>query len=260
MGRLRTQGLYYNIVNDVNDTSLPVRVNNAGQNDRDLYNVALRVSHESDIGTFASVTSYDKVSETLTGDAFDFLPIPESFFFNLFGSIFRPGNGFDLNQSQFLKVEAVSQELRYESPADKPVQVIAGGYMVSTKRFISTGNMIDTNNGVFPVFREPSTNPLNPQFSFLSDDQKNFAWALFGNTIWNINDQLRFDASLRYDRDRRRNTTLTPTAFLPNVLGFPPGTTGKVRRRTLYAWQPKATLTWKPLEEVTLFGGWSRGF
>src|SRR5690606_12745820 len=33
--RLRTQALYFNIVTDVNDTSLPVRVNNAGQNDRD---------------------------------------------------------------------------------------------------------------------------------------------------------------------------------------------------------------------------------
>lgn len=252
VGLLRTQALYYNIVNDVNDVSLPVRVNNAGQNDRDLYNVALRVSHESDIGTFASVTSYDKVSEVLTGDAFNFLPIKES----LFNAIF----GFDLNQSQYLEVEAVSQELRYESPADKPVQVIAGGYLVSTKRFISTGNMIDTDKGVFPVFRAPTTNPLNPQFSFLADDQKNFAWALFGNVIWKMTDTLRLDTSLRYDRDRRRNTTVTPTAFLPNVPGFPPGTSGEVRRRTFQAWQPKATLTWKPIEEVTLFGGWSRGF
>lgn len=260
VGLLRTQGLYYNIVNDVNDTSLPVSVNNAGQNDRDLYNVALRISHTSGIGTFVSVTSYDTVTEILTGDAFDFLPIPESFFFNLFESILGEGNGFDLNQSQFLDVKAFSQELRYESPADKPLQFIVGSYMIDTKRFISVGNMIDTNSGVFPVFREPTTNPLNPQFSFLADGQNNFAWALFGNTVWKLNDQLRVDASLRYDRDKRRNTTLTPTEFLPNVTGFPEGETGEVRRRTFDAWQPKATITYKPVEEVTLFGGWSRGF
>ena len=41
--------------------------------------------------------------------------------------------------------------------------------------------MIDTGNGVFPVFRTPSTNPQNPQFTFLSDGQENFAWALFAN-------------------------------------------------------------------------------
>ncbi|WP_416906961.1 MAG: TonB-dependent receptor [Polymorphobacter sp.] len=260
LGRLRTQALYYNIVGDVNDTSLDVRVNNPGQNDRDLYNAALRITHESDIGTFASVSSYDKVSEILTGDAFDFLPIEDSFFFNLFEGIFGPGNGFDLNQSQFLEVEAFSQDLRYESPADRPFQVIAGAYFVATERFISTGNMIDTGNGAFPVFREPSTNPLNPQFSFLSDEQSNFAWALYGNTVWKVTDQLRIDASLRYDRDTRENTTLTPPAFLPNVPGFPPAVTGEVRKVTFDAWQPKATLTWTPDDDITLYGGWSRGF
>ena len=249
---LRTQAFYYNIVNDVNDVSLPVRVNNAGQNDRDLYNATLRVSYAGDGGTITSTTSYDKVTEILTGDAFNFLPIPDSLFFQFFG--------FDLNQSQYLDVEAWSQEVRYESPADKPLQVIAGAYAIGTKRYISTGNMIDLGRGVFPVFRAPSTNPDNPQFSFLADEQDNFAWAAFGNVVWKINDQLRVDASLRYDKDSRENTTLTPPQYLPNVPGFPPGATGELRKRTFDAWQPKVTLTWKPVDNVTLFGGWSKGF
>src|SRR5690606_25757908 len=48
MDRLRTQALYFNIVADVNDTSLPVRVNNAGQNDRDIYNAAAKISYEGE--------------------------------------------------------------------------------------------------------------------------------------------------------------------------------------------------------------------
>ena len=44
VGLLRTQAFYYNIVNDVNDVSLPVRVNNAGINNRDLYNATLRIA------------------------------------------------------------------------------------------------------------------------------------------------------------------------------------------------------------------------
>jgi iron complex outermembrane recepter protein len=249
---LRTQAFYYNIVNDVNDVSLPVRVNNAGINDRDLYNGTLRIAHESDIGKFTSTTSYDKVTEILTGDAFNFLPIKESLLFQFFG--------FDLNQSQYLDVAAWSQEFRYESPADKPVQFIAGAYGISTQRYISTGNLVDTGNGVTAIYRTPSTNPLNPQATFLADSQDNFAWALFGNAIWKVNDQLRVDASLRYDKDSRENTTLTPTGFLPNVPGFPPGKTGEVRKKTFDAWQPKVTLTWNPTDAVTLFGGWSRGF
>ncbi|KRA81396.1 TonB-dependent receptor [Altererythrobacter sp. Root672] len=259
MDLLRTQALYFNIVTDVNDTSLPVRVNNAGQNDRDIYNVAAKISYEGEHFTATSITSYDTVSEILTGDAFDFLPIPESFFFNLFEAIFGPGNGFDLNQSQFLDVEALSQELRIQSPDDQKLFWMVGGYLISTDRFISTGNMIDTGQGVFPVYRTPSTNPANPQFSYLADSQDNFAWAGFGNIGYEFSDQIRVDASLRYDRDHRENTTLTPAGFM-NGPGQPNGTTGEVREETFDAWQPKLTLTYMPTDDITLYGGYSKGF
>src|SRR6187399_503013 len=128
MDRLETQALYFNIVTDVNDTSLRVRVNNAGQNDRDIYNVAAKVSYEGEDFTATSITSYDSLEEILTGDAFDFLPITESFFYRPPNSPlgFGLGLGFDLNQSQFLDVEAVSQELRFESPADQELFWMVG--------------------------------------------------------------------------------------------------------------------------------------
>jgi iron complex outermembrane recepter protein len=260
VNQLRTQGLYYNIVGDVN-TVADVRVNNPGQNDRDIYNLALKVEYAGDNAVFTSVSSYDTVKEVLTGDAFDFLPIPDSFFFNLFEFLFGPGNGFDLNQSQYLNVKAFSQEVRLASPEDgRKFNWMAGGYLIDTTRFISTGNMIDTGNGVFPVFRSPSTNPLNPQFSFLSDGQENFAWALFANAGYEFSDQLRVDASLRYDRDRRRQTTLTPQAFLPVVPGVPQAQSGEVRTAVFDDWQPKITLTYEPSSDLTIYGGYSRGF
>lgn len=249
---LRTQGFYFNIVNDVNDTSLPVRVNNAGQDDRDMYNATLKITYEGEGFKATSITAYDTVSEIITGDAYDFLPIDESFFKWLLG--------FDLNQSQYLDVKAWSQELRFESPKDSKLFWMFGGYMIGTDRFISTGNMIDFGKGVFPVYRTPSTNPDNPQATFLSDQQNNFAWALFGNVGMQLTPQFRVDASLRYDRDRRKNTTLTPTAFLPNIPGFPQGATGDVRKAVFDDWQPKLTLTFEPSDNVTLYGSYSRGF
>lgn len=251
ISRLRTQALYFNIVADVNDTSLPVRVNNAGQNDRDIDNISLRLTHDTGAGTLSSVSSYDTLTEILTGDAFNFLPIQESLFFQIFG--------FDLNQSQYLNVKAFSQEVRFTSPEENPFRYIVGGYFIDTNRFISTGNMIDTDNGVFPVFREPSTNPLNPQFSFLSDRQDNFAWAAFANLSYDFSDQFKADFGLRYDRDRRRNTTLTPPQFM-NGPFQPNGTTGEVRKKVFDDWQPKLTLTWEPSSTMTVYGGYSRGF
>ena len=260
VNKLRTQGLYYNIVADVNDIA-DVRVNNPGQNDRDIYNLALKVEYAGDNAVFTSVSSYDTLEEVLTGDSFDFLPIPDSFFFNLFEAIFGAGNGFDLNQSQFLDVKAFSQEVRLASPEDgRKFNWMVGGYLIDTERFISTGNMIDTGNGVFPVFRTPSTNPLNPQFSFLSDGQDNFAWALFANAGYEFSDQFRVDASLRYDRDKREQTTLTPQGFLPVVPGVPQAQSGEVRTVTFDDWQPKLTLTYEPSPDLTIYGGYSRGF
>ncbi len=261
MDLLETQALYFNIVTDVNDTSLPIRVNNAGQNDRDIYNVAAKISYEGEHFTATSITSYDTLEEILTGDAFDFLPTTESFFFRPADSPFGfgLGLGFDLNQSQFLDVEAWSQELRLESPPDEKLFWMIGAYAIATDRFISTGNMIDFGQGVFPVYRTPSTNPANPQFSFLSDAQDNFAWAVFANLGYEFSDQFRVDGSLRYDHDKRENTTLTPAGFM-NGPGQPNGTTGEVREVSFDDWQPKLTLSWMPTSDVTLYAGYSRGF
>jgi iron complex outermembrane receptor protein len=260
VSHLDTQALYFNIVTDVNDTHLPVRVNNAGENGRDLSQLAFKLDYDTDRGTLTAITSVDSTEEILTGDAFDFLPITESFFYNLFTQLFGPGNGFDLNQSQFLDVDSVSQEVRFTSNQRGKLSWIAGAYAISTDRFISTGNMIDTGNGVFPVFHTPSTNPLNPQFSFLADSQDNFAYAVFGDLNIDLTEQLQLELAVRYDNDHRKNTTLTPTQFLPNVPGFPQGFTGQVRDHTWEETQPKVTLRYQPSDAVTLYGGYSKGF
>ncbi len=260
--KLETQALYFNIVNDVNDVSLPIRVNNRGINNRDIVNVAAKFAYEGDGFTATSITSYDTVKEILTGDAFDFRPVTESFLYRPANSPFGFGLGYgiDIAQSQYLDVKAVSQEIRIESPKNDKLFWMFGGYFIDTQRFISTGNLVDFGQGVFPVYRTPSTNPASPQQTFLADSQNNFAWAVFGNLGYEFSDQFRVDASLRYDRDKRVNTTLTPSGYLPNVPGFPQGATGEKRRATFDDLQPKVTLTYQPTDDVTLYGGYSRGF
>jgi iron complex outermembrane receptor protein len=246
--------------NSVNDTSLPVRVNNAGVNERDLTNISLKLDWELANGTLTSITSYDTLEELLTGDAFDFIPIAESI-----GVAF----GYpDQNQSQFLDVETVSQEIRFTSSADDRLRWILGAYAITTDRFISTGNMVDTGGGVNPVFRAPrgafpfdfATDPVNPQVTYLADTQDNFAWAVFGELAYDFSESLEGAFSLRYDEDTRENTTETPTAFLPNVVGFPQGATGDVRKNTWDDLQPKFSLRYRADDNMTYFGSLSRGF
>jgi len=241
---------------DANDVTSPIQLDNPGENGRDLYSGSLKLDFGTGAGTLTSVTAYNTTKEILTGDAYDFRPAATSVNMALFGN--------DLTQSQYLNVKILSQELRLTSPSEgRRFSWIAGAYYVHTKRFISTGNMIDTGNGVFPVYRTPSTNPLNPQVgfrangaTFLADSQKNDAWALFADVTVELTPELEFDAALRYDSDLRRNTTETPAEFLPDPAAF----TGEIRKHRWSELQPKAILRWKPDEDVTLYTSWSRGF
>jgi iron complex outermembrane recepter protein len=270
---LDTQALYYNIrsplpepfpgapislghgngdPNSVNDTSLPIRVNNPGVNSRDLGNVSLKLDWNLAGGALTSITSYDTLEELLTGDNFDFLPIAESI-----GVAF---GGSDTNQSQYLDMDTLSQEVRFTSSADERLRWIAGAYAITTNRFISTGQMIDTGAGVFPVYHSPSTNPSNPSVTFLADSQDNFAWAAFGELAYDFSDKLEGTFSLRYDDDTRKNTTETPTAFLPNVPGFPQGATGEVRKHSWNDLQPRFSLRYVRSDTATFYGSLGRGF
>jgi len=256
-----TQALYFNIVNpfaptlyDADNTSLPVRVNNAGTNERDLSQLSFKLDYDADWGTFTSITSWDSIEELLTGDAYDFLPIPESLFFNIFGA--------DWAQSQFLDVDTFSQEVRFTSSGEDRLRWIGGLYFTQTDRFISTANTVDRGTGAVPVYRSPISpvswfvNPNSNQVTYLADGQDNSAWAVFGELAYDINDKTEVSVALRYDDDERENTTLTPTAFLPT----PDASTGEVRKHSWDEWQPRVTLSYQPSDMLTIYGSWGRGF
>jgi iron complex outermembrane receptor protein len=248
---VRTQALYFNITESVNDTSLPVRVNNAGVNDRNMFGTSLKLDYVKPLGTLTSITAYDRFNELLTGDQFNFLPIPESVLFKFFGT--------DQAQHQYLSVNAVSEALQFASPATKRVRWITGAYLIGTDRFISTGNVFDLGTGEVPEVKRQPLPLFNPQFTYLADSQNNFAWAVFGNVDVNLTDKLELSTSLRYDRDHRKNTTETPAEFIPAPLvgiALP----GQVRTHTWDDWQPKVTLRHKPTRDSTLYVGYSRGF
>jgi len=233
---------------DANNVSTPITADPDGVNIRDLLNTSLKLDFNTGYGTITSISAFEKTREILTGDAFDFRPSATS--------IFKALLGFDLNQSQFLNVKAYSQELRFTAPKVGAFSWIGGAYFVHTDRFISTGNMVDTGAGVFPIYYDPRLTGPNPSATFLADTQNNNAWAVFGDATYELTNQVEFDAALRFDRDSRRNTTDTPTAFLPD----PSAHTGEVRDHTWSKLQPKATLRYKPEDNVTLYGSWSRGF
>ncbi|MGE0623588.1 MAG: TonB-dependent receptor [Pseudomonadales bacterium] len=286
VSELDTQALYFNIAAEADDTSLPVQVNNAGVNERDMWGFSLKLDFETPIGTLTSITAYDDLDELLTGDNFDFLPREQSWlngpFTGGFGEYMKFLSGedvVDLSQTQYLEVDSWSQEFRLTSPAENRVRWIVGGYLIATDRYISTGNQLDLGNGVYEVKKTPrysifcndpgiavffpaecGTTPQSdpsPQIGLLVDSQDNFAWALFGEVVTDLSEQVELSVSLRYDKDERENTTLTEPLYDPTFLGLVPG---DKRKETWDDLQPKVTLRYKPIDDVTLYGSYSRGF
>ena len=272
VSKLETQGFYYNIVpniagfnwngpgdGDANDTSLPIRVNNPGINERDMTSFSMKIDYEMDAGTLTATSSFDQLEEINTGDAWNFLPRAEAGI----PVFFCGGNpNCDQNQSQFLDVESWSQEIRFAAEPSSKISWIAGVYAIGTERFISTGNMSDLGNGVFPVYSVPSTNPLNPQVTFLADSQDNLAWALFADLTYQVTDATELNVSLRYDEDEREQTTQTPQNFLVDAGGnsIAGAQTGAMRKVTFDEMQPKITLRHDFSDDVTIYGGYSTGF
>ena len=248
---------------NANDVTSPIQTNNLGTDYRDVLDTALKLDYSPEYGTFTSISDFNHTKEIDTGDAYDFRPIKTSIGYNFFfaGIPASDGGPFDESQSQFIDVKTYSQELRFTSAKFGGFSWIAGAYFVHTERFISTGNLVDRGLGIPPVYETPRIDPNNPfanntNVTFLSDSQNNNAWAGFGDATYEINEQFEIDAAIRYDEDSRRNTTDTPQHFLPD----PTAHTGEVRHQTWDSAQPKGTLRYKPTDNLTFYGGWSRGF
>ena len=275
--RVETTAYYYIIPRDneanvfstfstppnANDVTSPIQDNNLGVDNRDVTDTALKLDYNAPYGTFTSITDYNHTKEIDTGDAYDFRPIATSIAYNLFfaGIPAALGGPLDESQSQFIDVTTESQELRFTSNKVGGFSWIAGAYFVHTERFISTDNIVDRGAGVPRVYHNPLVDPTNPfatntNVTFLADSQNNNAWAVFGDATYEINQQLELDAAIRYDDDARRNTTDTPQNFLPD----PTATSGEIRKHTWTQTQPKGTVRYKPAENLTFYGGWSRGF
>jgi iron complex outermembrane recepter protein len=248
---------------NANDVTSPIQDNNLGSDNRDVTDVALKLDYSVGSGVFTAVSDYDRTKEIDTGDAYDFRPIKTSIGYEVFFAGIPPalGGPLDESQSQFIDVTTYSQELRFTSKKMGGFSWIAGGYFVHTERFISTDNIVDRGLGVPDVYETPLVNPANPfatntNVTFLADSQNNNAWAVFADATYEFTQQLELDTAIRYDEDDRRNKTDTPTQFLPDPTAY----TGEIRKHTFDAAQPRGTLRYKPTDNLTFYGGWSRGF
>jgi iron complex outermembrane receptor protein len=109
-------------------------------------------------------------------------------------------------------------------------------------------------------------------------EQKDTNWSIFTHNIFSITDRLKLTLGVRYTRDRKtldaelndNNTlcalfsavpSLTSLQTLPCVIpSVPGGTYSASDSKKESKWSGTAVLSWKPIDQILLYGSFSRGY
>ncbi len=190
----------------------------------------------------------------------------------------------DGTQYQQRDQEDVTVELRLSSNGDGPFNWQFGGYYLHIDRRVCINLGLDTGRGVVPQCF--TTDPRNPTEALADDSFRTNVYAVFGAADYKVVDTLKAGVALRYDIEERGVTNNVPTGrrtrWVGNPLtGNPNGTADTPanyylnpgldpaynpsgvlgpRNATFRQLEPKITLTWEPLKDLTLFANWGVGF
>ncbi len=177
-------------------------------------------------------------------------------------------------QYQLRDERDVSFEIRLASPAGEALRWSAGIYYLNIDREVGVATGEDTGQAIAKSFYQPlgSTSPTAQLFH---DSFSTNVYSGFGSVSYDILPGLEASAALLYDIEDRSTQNLVPTGdrqpFIalgagsnglyplnPGLLAYPNGIPG--RSKTFYQPEPKITLRWTPIGDLTLYASWGVGF
>ena len=231
-------------VGDADDVLKYVISNNHGEGKRKMDDISLRIEQELGFATLSSVTAGVRVEETLSGDLYPYTAgLTADYGFGL----------IDSTQAQFLDVEAWSEEIRLTSPTAQSLRWMVGANYLRTIRYISTTLGVDLGRGVKIFERIPDfDDPDNPTYQFYGNNNRNKAFAFFGNVEYDLTDQIEVSLAARYDKDIRNQYV--------SIYSAPFGDPGGVHRLTFSRFQPKGTIRYRFAEDSLVYISAGTGF
>ncbi|WP_259395422.1 TonB-dependent receptor [Shewanella sp. SR44-4] len=228
---------YQNVSEDtIEDFNLPTSNNIYNNDQRDVYELSAKLSQDYDLGTFDFITAYSNSTNEhfYDGDySADATFIDEDGFFR---APFATEGLFD--------VESFTLESRFTSRSDQALRWAVSAFYQDKKRD-NTINFFDDFAGDTPESRSDFTN--DSIYFVIADKNTSNAWALAGQTNYDVTDKLELTTALRFDKDKRES-------YDPNA---PDATFAE---QTFSQWQPKATLAYQMTEDLLMFAGYSKGF
>ena len=163
------------------------------------------------------------------------------------GADFLPGDYF--YQVTELAADALSQELRLTSPADKRFRYVAGAYF-GTNDFEQDNMFFANYPGALPLAGDTITH----------FDQSTDAWSLFGQVDFDLTEHLTMSGGLRYT-DEQKDVDLARTVLTPGVLSlfvFPPYAPFGMSRAESVT-DGLVNLSYKPNDDLMFYASWAQG-
>jgi outer membrane receptor protein involved in Fe transport len=157
--------------------------------------------------------------------------------------------------TEITSFNAFSSEIRALTSFDGPINLMIGGYYQKTKRkydiWTITGGV--ENSAAPDGFRYLSTTK--------DSETKGETIAAFGQVTWKIVPRIELAAGVRYTHETKDSYFIHPYShptlvglgrFLPNV---------RIEAdQTFNNWSPEATITYKPVDEITIYGGYKTAY
>lgn len=263
-----------------NDVVAP-ESNNLGFDDRQLMDFSVKIDLETGVGTLSSITAYSDVQHVVAFDGYDYSDNTQCYMFGYgltsdglancsnprtfgLGASGDPDGAdtqFDAPYNTTFQdndIKNWSQEIRLTSDTSNSLRYIAGAYFLWRDRSLVTGTNEDLGFGVIPELDfDPAT--ANVTRRYFAEDNKDFAYAVFGQLSYDLTDTLELTVSGRFDSDRRRQTDPRVAPYRVDGFGLP--VTGPATREaTFKKFQPKGTLRWKPNDDIQLYATVAQGF
>ncbi|MCB1697722.1 MAG: TonB-dependent receptor [Halioglobus sp.] len=215
-----------------------------------------KLETETDVGSFIAVAGWRKVTRRDSGSDADGTALSASYADFLANPTFpnAPFPAAPKVVTSDARDTSRSADLRFITPdSSSPVRAVIGAsYYEETVRFYGQ---------TYPVrdFAQILAT-LNRNGSYTQDaDQKTASWAGFTELIWTPSEPIEVTMDLRYTRDRKElNYNTSGTGFY--YTSTPPSDFTLDTAKTFDNWSPGITFAYKPVDALTVFAKYVRGF
>ena len=195
-------------------------------------------------------SQYGVITGRVTSDPFDVTSITGYTHFKQRDLNNVAGEGYPSSFTQGVDYKQFSEELRFQSKFDGPLNILFGGFYSHGKFILNT----DTYIFILPI--DPVTNTFT---SFKRDNGFNTdSMSVFAEGTFNITSQLELSGGARYSLEARDSFQRSLPAHRSSPLNFP-GLSLKDRYRDTNL-SPQVTLRYKPTTDMTLYAAYKQGF